>query len=97
MPYVVSSQSPSPSTYVKAEIRQIATEDFVYDPILPGDFEDHPERASVAAVKPKGRMGATKALNYNSPFKVFGHGGLPDVLDVVECSPGVCLPGPELI
>ena len=87
----------SPSTDVEGEIRQIAIEDFVSDPILPRDIKDHPEHASVAAVKPTGRMGSTEAQNYYSPFEVFQHGGLPDFLDAVECSPGLCLPGPELI
>ena len=31
-----------------------------------------------------------------SPFEVFRHGGLPDVLEVVECIPGLCLPRPDV-
>ena len=96
MPYVVSSQSES-STNVDEETRQITTEDFVSEAVLPPDIENHPAHASVAAVKPKGRMGSTKDLNYYSVFEIFGHGGLPGVLNIVECSPGLCLPGPELI
>ena len=97
MPYVVSSQLESPFSKVEVEIRQIAKEDFVYNLVLPRDVEDHPKHASIVAVMPKSRMGSTEALNYYIPFELFRHGGLPVVLDVVECSPGLCLPGPELI
>ena len=41
-------------------------------------------------------MGSIEALNYYSPFEVFRHGGLPDVLEAVECTLGLCLPRPDV-
>ena len=41
-------------------------------------------------------MGSIEALKYYSPFEVFRHGGLPDVLEVVECTLGLCVPRPDV-
>ena len=105
MSYAVSSESASTFPDVKRKARQITIDDLVSDlpshetlRTIPSMRVLQPSsRASCSSVsvhgsEPKGRMGSfTEALNYYSPFEVFRLGGLRDVVEVVECTPGLCL------